>query len=430
MKKLLIVLVLTLLVAFGCAPEAMQSRSPQSTNLSPAVIANREHNETLGAKQVTILTADGDGVLSFGSPSTVSEWSCPSDGCTATFATSTTITLASLPVALTDSSQIVYIRQIKSDDTSVVYTNGSGGVTLTHSAGTLTIHGVTTPFVAGDVYEVGYNALPHSYDSTLNADQVMIVDDTGAQVTAFGSPSTVATHRSPEDFTATYTSSTTITLASLPSSITDDSQLVYIRVVPSSGDAAVYVNGSGSVTMRESASVVTISGAGTPFASGDAYEVGLNLQDKAYDDTTDVLKTQEQSPVYDRRTDVTVVEDTPQDVTTGWVDVGAEQDCRGYHQIGGWWTFDINDAQNIRVRALAKHTSAGDDEYNLPILTVSSSDVKVEPEYIELNTDANQLLVISVSCDNIIPYVQFQVSAGVAGATPGQVDALYVTKGW
>jgi len=88
-----------------------------------------------------------------------------------------------------------------------------------------------------------------------------------------------AEYTSPNDFTAAFTSGNTITLSSLLISITDDSQIAYIKVVPvaTASPTALFVNGAGGVSLRESADVITIYGAGTaPFVTGDVYEVGLN----------------------------------------------------------------------------------------------------------------------------------------------------------
>lgn len=265
-----------------------------------------------------------------------------------------------------------------------------------------------------------------AFDEDLNIFRVGVF---GNATGASGSFIPSAEYLSPGDFTATYTSATTITLSSLPVSITDDSQIVYIKVIPSSGDSAVFVNGLNGVTIRESSSVLTISGASSPFASGDVYEVGLNVSGKAYDTSNDLFKVQEQSPVWDRRTDVVAISETPQNFTTSWVDYGSQHDTRGYKAACVWWTLDINDTNNPRVKAVASHTSAG-TEYDFPIKTASASDVKIEDEYFEWNVDADNLTLLCWTLDNAVPYLQFQIQAGTAGATPGQIDAAYLTKGY
>jgi len=118
-----------------------------------------------------------------------------------------------------------------------------------------------------------------------------------------------------------------------------------------------------------------------------------------------------------------------QDVTAAWVDLGGEVDVKGFNRIAVWLNVDINDSLDIRIRALAKHTSAHADEFNLPIRTVSASDVKVEDEYFEFNVDADQFVVLAVELGNVIPLVQFQVQAGTVGATAGQIDSARITKG-
>lgn len=123
-------------------------------------------------------------------------------------------------------------------------------------------------------------------NQTDGSQKTQIVDDLGEVITSFGSPSTIAEYKSPSDFNAVYTSNVAITLSALPFVITDSSQVVYIKVIPTTGESTVLVNGSGGVTMKVASNVITVSGAGTPFASGDVYEVGINAQDKAYDLST------------------------------------------------------------------------------------------------------------------------------------------------
>jgi len=48
--------------------------------------------------------------------------------------------------------------------------------------------------------------------------------------------------------------------------------------------------------MVAASGVITVSGYGTPFASGDSYRVAINYQKKAYDVSTDTIKVIDQSP--------------------------------------------------------------------------------------------------------------------------------------
>lgn len=119
-----------------------------------------------------------------------------------------------------------------------------------------------------------------------------------------------------------------------------------------------------------------------------------------------------------------------QNLTGAWADLGGEIGTSGVRFFGLWLNVDINDANNPRIRLLAKHTESHADEFSLPIHTVGTSDVKVEDEYLELNVDADQKLMVSWELDRLVPFVQVQVMAGVAGATPGQIDAALVTMGY
>jgi len=90
------------------------------------------------------------------------------------------------------------------------------------------------------------------------------------------------------DWIATYTSSTTITLSG--GATVSDNQLVFIKATTTGGVATYYINGVDGVSMTISGQVLTITGAGTPFASGGVYDVGVNMQDKAYDSGLDGVK--------------------------------------------------------------------------------------------------------------------------------------------
>lgn len=118
-----------------------------------------------------------------------------------------------------------------------------------------------------------------------------------------------------------------------------------------------------------------------------------------------------------------------QTLTGAWVNLGFEIDTRWDDTLGVWIDLDINDTENARIRALAKHESEGADEYVLPIKTVSTSDVKVEDEYTEWNNDIDQKMLLGVELKKVIPFVQLQVMAGTVGASAGQIVSAYLTFG-
>lgn len=118
-----------------------------------------------------------------------------------------------------------------------------------------------------------------------------------------------------------------------------------------------------------------------------------------------------------------------QDLTASWVDLGDPVPMSDWNRCALWANLDINNTNDARVRAIAKLTdTVGAGEYTLPIKVVTSSDVKVEGEYIEFNVDADQKMVLEVETKGLVPFIQFQVQAGTVGATAGQFDSAIVTQ--
>ncbi len=250
-----------------------------------------------------------------------------------------------------------------------------------------------------------------SYDSTLGAIQTSEVG-TGS---GGGTATAAAEYLSPSDFTVAYTSATTITLSSVPISITDSAQVVYVRVVPASGTAATYVNGDGTNTIRYSGGVLTLSGTATPFTAGDVYEVGLNGVKKAFDATNNLLDIEEQAPIWSRYTAVSTLV-TAQDLTGSYADFGAEIDMRGYDTLQIFIEVDVNDSLNVDLQVLGLHTAAGTNYeiYGVSAVALWSTVVPDFDKVYEFDTGG-------------IPYVQVQSIAGTVGSTAGDLT-IYIIK--
>ena len=234
-----------------------------------------------------------------------------------------------------------------------------------------------------------------------------------------------------ETGTVTYTSSVTVTLSGTYSAITSDAQLVYIKYVPASGDAEYLTNGSGGVTLRHSGGVITVSGAGTPFAVGDVYEVGSNAPQLTTDYNLEALQMVLLNGVqyhYTSASDLTSENDT---LTTSWQDIGVPVDMRSYNKGAYWASVDINASSNVQWRVLFKQTSGATNEYNKLISTIASTVVTIEPEYIEQGTDSDQLYVIKFLTDNLIPFVQLQAKIGTDGGADAIIESgLGITKSY
>ena len=139
--------------------------------------------------------------------------------------------------------------------------------------------------------------------ATMTAVAYMRPSSSGSSTGGGGSSSVSAKYISPSDFTATYTSDSTITISGLVAglNIINSSQIVYVKVYNTSTKiATTYVAGSGDISFGYSAGVITIYQDGvaiTALTTYDTYEVGINGQEKAYDPTVDVTKTIDQSPL-------------------------------------------------------------------------------------------------------------------------------------
>ena len=125
--------------------------------------------------------------------------------------------------------------------------------------------------------------------------KTVVTDASGNQITSFGSPSTVADYRSPSDFTASFTTSSTLTLSGYNFQLDTGAQIVYIRQRKADNTANVYVNGaSGYAFVLDTATgIVTIYKDGAIAAilvTGDMYEVGINSSTKGYDPISDSNK--------------------------------------------------------------------------------------------------------------------------------------------
>lgn len=134
-------------------------------------------------------------------------------------------------------------------------------------------------------------------DDTVATDLTAILAALLAQV-----PLPETTHKTPADGSATYTSSTTLTLAGLNFTITNNAQIVYVKQILADNTSKVWRSGV-NCTLKQSGGVVTIYGAGTPFVTGDEYAVGINDQVKGFDPTQQYWKFGEQSPAHDWYTD-------------------------------------------------------------------------------------------------------------------------------
>lgn len=123
--------------------------------------------------------------------------------------------------------------------------------------------------------------------------------DANGKVISGGGGIPASSHASPIDGAVAYTSNVTVTCSGFPF-VVDDANCVisYLLYKPTGGTwQNMLVNGQSGVSMVASANVITVAGAGTPFAAGDSYRVGIRYQDKAYIAATNHNRSAEISPL-------------------------------------------------------------------------------------------------------------------------------------
>lgn len=234
-----------------------------------------------------------------------------------------------------------------------------------------------------------------------------------------GASSVSAEFVSPSDFSATYTSSSTLTLSGVPFTVTDSSQVAYIKQVKSDSTSRTYVNGANDITLSISSNVITVYEKGvvvTSLASGDVYEVGLNSQRKSFDPSTNSTMVSPLKNVWNQYLDVETIV-TAQDLTNAYADFGGEIDMRGYTHLRVGIVLDVNDSENITMKLLGLNESGGTDEFEieggLTQAIAHTADGKYSYEFDVKGS----------------PFVQIQAIAGTVGATAGDLT-LTISKIW
>lgn len=122
---------------------------------------------------------------------------------------------------------------------------------------------------------------------------------------------------------------------------------------------------------------------------------------------------------------VVALKDTAQVVTSGWVAIGNPLNAGNYDKMIVRPIVVINSSSNVRFRLVERIGATGDTTTYLPSTEVTAgTEVKVTPQYKELDTDANQnpILVFDVKG---LEYVQLQTQAGTVGATGASISSVY-----
>jgi hypothetical protein len=102
-----------------------------------------------------------------------------------------------------------------------------------------------------------------------------------------------------------------------------------------------------------------------------------------------------------------------QTLTNAYADCGVPIDCREFSKVGVFVTTDVNDSTGIILKGLGQHTYNGTD-YEIDGLSTVNLDAADSVKYYEFDCGA-------------LAFLQLQVIATVAGATPGKIS-IEITK--
>jgi hypothetical protein len=244
-----------------------------------------------------------------------------------------------------------------------------------------------------------------------------------------GSSSVQAEYTSPSDFTTVWTSAGSVTVSSLPISISDSSQIVYIKATNTTDKTSTtFVQGANGYSFYHSGGIIQIYKSGTiitDLTSGKTwkFEVGLNGSKKGYDLGLNAFNVSLISDVTDRRTDPInlIPAASPQTITTSWVALGSEISAKGFTMAVFYVNLDINTATGVQLRAVGRKASGGSD-YDLAIESLSAGSIGIEPEVLQFTNDADQLMLVKVYTDGL-PYIELQVKS-TGGTADAQIDEL------
>lgn len=112
--------------------------------------------------------------------------------------------------------------------------------------------------------------------------------------------------------------------------------------------------------------------------------------------------------------------------TASYNDIGEPIGVKGWDSLALYVKVDINDTQNARLRFYGKTEVADTDLFLMDHNRIKcpNATVPATENYIELDSDADQLVEVIIPELYGIEAVQVQISAGTAGASPGTITSI------
>lgn len=137
------------------------------------------------------------------------------------------------------------------------------------------------------------------------------------------------------DGTVAYTSNITVTCSGFPFTVDDANCFIeYIQIKPTGGVwGAPFMNGRDGISLSATTNVITIVGAGTPFALSDTYRLGIRYQEKAYSQADDSIRTAEINPLSLQVVEESLVDTTAVAASQQWYPSSTGMAILGYKNL-------------------------------------------------------------------------------------------------
>lgn len=170
-------------------------------------------------------------------------------------------------------------------------------------------------------------------------------------------------HTSPKDGSAVFASNVTITLSGFPFTVADTTALIlYIMYKPTGGEwQQPLMNGINGVSITSSSNVLTVAGAGTPFASNDTYFIGIletAARQRGYDTSSDSVKGFEVAPIWSQYVSESLVDTT--NVSAATHDYLVPMGGYGDYSISGKF-IDADGTLTLKVYMMNDEDTSGGD---------------------------------------------------------------------
>jgi len=209
------------------------------------------------------------------------------------------------------------------------------------------------------------------------------------------------THNSPQDGGCVYTTNVTITASGFPFEV-DDSVCLVVSILykdSATNTWKLLSNGMNGVSITASSNVITVAGAGTPFASGDSYVVGLQYQNKGYDKVPQAIRSWNTQPNWAHKTTLPLIDESNEAAGT-------------YRKMFSWQTYKNGSFQwslsgGVTMTVWGSNNPAADDSSDTgweditTFLTGNPTEVDNSGMvFLDSNIACDKLMVKRVTSDN------------------------------